>query len=291
MVHVLSAGEAFEDLVFVGLERLPAAGEEVRTSQLITSVGGGAAITAVALVRLGLRVTLASGLSVEADARLRRERGLRVINLRRPGEPHAVSAALSTTHERTFVTFDGVNAVLEPRLERVIRRTRASHVNLGFYPRDCGVWARRIRSLTRRRITTSWDFGWNDELARDPDLPNLMDALSIVFLNEREALLYSGASNLRSAKAFWRERPGLIVIKLGKKGSLAFDSGREFVARSRPVRPVDTTGAGDAFNGGFLARWLGGGSIAQSLAMGNRVGAASTQKAGGIDALPRRRAR
>ena len=42
VAHLLSAGEAFEDLVFVGLERLPAAGEEVRTNTFTTSIGGGA---------------------------------------------------------------------------------------------------------------------------------------------------------------------------------------------------------------------------------------------------------
>ena len=63
VAHLLSAGEAFEDLVFVGLERLPAAGEEVRTNTFTTSIGGGALITAVAAARLGLRVSLASGLS------------------------------------------------------------------------------------------------------------------------------------------------------------------------------------------------------------------------------------
>jgi sugar/nucleoside kinase (ribokinase family) len=291
VAHLLSAGEAFEDLVFIGLERLPGAGEEVRTSRFLTSIGGGAVITAVAAARLGLRVTLASGLSETAERRLRAEPGLRVVNLRRPGEPPAVSAALSTTDERSFVTFDGVNVVLEPRLHRAIRDTRADHVNLAFYPRDCALWAGRLRSLARRHITTSWDFGWNDALARDRGLTRLIDALSIVFVNEREALLYSGAPNFRTARAFWRARKSLVVIKRGRKGSLALGPDGERTAPGRPVEPVDTTGAGDAFNAGFLVRWLEGGSVMECLRMGNRIGAASTRRAGGIEALPRRRGR
>ena len=43
--HLLSAGEAFEDLVFVRLDRIPAPGEEVRTDRFTTSIGGGAPIT------------------------------------------------------------------------------------------------------------------------------------------------------------------------------------------------------------------------------------------------------
>ena len=52
------------------------------------------------------------------------------------------------------------------------------------------------------------------------------------------------------------------------------------------VTAVDTTGAGDAFNAGFLSAWLRGGTPAMCLATGNTVGAASTRAAGGLDALP-----
>ncbi len=65
----------------------------------------------------------------------------------------------------------------------------------------------------------------------------------------------------------------------------------ECSAPAPKVTPVDTTGAGDAFNAGFLVRRLAGGTLADCLRAGNRVGAASTQKAGGIDALPRWRGR
>lgn len=282
--HLLSAGEAFEDLVFVGLERIPGPGEEVRTDRFTTSIGGGAPITAVAAARLGLRVSLASGLS-DAAARQLRHEGVRVINLRRPGEPHAVSAALSTIGERAFVTFDGVNTRLEPRLARVVRveaATRATHVHLAFYPRQCAAWASRVRRLRQRGVSSSWDFGWNDVLANDPDLAPLIDALDIVFLNEREAELYGGGD-----RRFWHRRRALIVIKRGADGSRAISADGDHAEPAPWVTPVDTTGAGDAFNAGFLVCRLKGGTLADCLRAGNRVGAASTQKAGGIDALPR----
>jgi sugar/nucleoside kinase (ribokinase family) len=148
---MLSAGEAFEDLGFVGLPRLPGFGEEVRTDNFSASIGGGAIITAIAAARLGLPVSVASGLSPAAEARLRAE-GIGVTNLRRPGEPHAVSAALSTTSERAFVTFDGVNTRLEPRVARAIASTRATPVHLARYPRDCAADASSHRASPARHL-------------------------------------------------------------------------------------------------------------------------------------------
>ena len=289
--RLLSVGEAFEDLVFVGLPRLPGPGEEVRTTRLSSSLGGGAIITAVAAARLGLPVAVASGLSDKDAAALRAE-GIAVTNLRRPGERHAITAALSTTGERAFVTFDGVNSVLEPRIARVLAAARARHVHLAFYPRNCASWARRIAALRRRDVTTSWDFGWNDVLARDPALPTLIDALTIVFINEQEAALYGGgADDAETSVPFWRARKPIVVMKLGKKGSRTVGSAGEWFVPAPAVKAVDTTGAGDAFNGGFLVSWLAGAGLRECLTSGNRIGAASTTKPGGVQALPRRKVR
>src|SRR5260370_25162615 len=89
-VDLVTVGEAFEDLIFVGLPRLPKAGEEVKTSRLVSTVGGGAVITAVAGARLGLRTAVIRGLSLDA-ARLPRRKTIRVVNLRRAPRMHATS--------------------------------------------------------------------------------------------------------------------------------------------------------------------------------------------------------
>jgi sugar/nucleoside kinase (ribokinase family) len=53
------------------------------------------------------------------------------------------------------------------------------------------------------------------------------------------------------------------------------------------VGVVDTTGAGDAFNGGFLAALVRGRDLSDCLRLGVHVGSLSTRAAGGIDGLPR----
>ena len=287
--RLLTAGEAFEDLVFVGLERLPGPGEEVKTDVFHATIGGGAVITAVGTARLGIATSIVSALSDAAVRRLRGER-VRVTNLRRAGEPHAISAALSTTTDRSFVTFTGVNAVLEPRLLRALATVTATHVHLALCPRDLGAWTRLAGRLRRRGVTVSFDFGWTESLAAEPGLPALMDAVDLVFLNELEAPLYAHATSLDDAFPRLRTARSNVVVKLGEHGSRWLRADGDVVMPAPVTTPVDTTGAGDAFNAGFLAAWLHGGAPTDCLTHGNRVGAASTQKAGGLDGLPTGRA-
>ena len=71
------------------------------------------------------------------------------------------------------------------------------------------------------------------------------------------------------------------IVKLGNKGSLATDGKYILEKESFPVDIVDTTGAGDAFNAGFLFGFLNSYSIADSLLIGNAMGAISVKNFGG----------
>ena len=182
-MRLLCAGEAFEDLVFFALDRLPDLGEEVKTDPFTATVGGGAVITAVHAARLGMKTGIISALGAAAVTRLRHE-GVSVTNLRKPSEPHAITAALSTDEDRAFVTVNGVNSKLEARLAQVLskpvapepdgraafakastsakasadksarqgRTTAQTHVHLCFYPHDCTQWTRIVTRLRKRGV-------------------------------------------------------------------------------------------------------------------------------------------
>jgi sugar/nucleoside kinase (ribokinase family) len=290
--QLLCAGEAFEDLIFVGLERLPELGEEIKTDQFTATVGGGAVITAVKAARLGMRTQLISALSEAAVARLKKER-VSITNLRKPNEPHAITAALSAGHDRAFVTYNGVNTKLETRLAKYFaslsRRSsgefnerRRMHVHLCFYPHSCDQWIGIISKLRRRGVTTSWDFGWNEPLTNDRGLTDLIDALDFIFVNDREARLYTGASSLQDAIAEWRKRKAITIIKLGEQGAVWLAPDRDVLVPAPKVKAIDTTGAGDSFNAGFLVAWMNGKNPEDCLKAGNKLGSASTRHAGGI---------
>jgi sugar/nucleoside kinase (ribokinase family) len=278
-IDLVTVGETFEDLIFVGLPHLPRPGEELKSGRLTATVGGGAAITAVAAARLGARVAAITALSTDAAARLRRER-IVVTNLRRAGEPHAVTVALSTMADRSFVTFNGVNAWLQPRLASALtrRRGRPVHVHFALSPDRCAAWTRIVARLRARGVSTSWDFGWDESLPRRDGFGSLVAETDIVFANEPESALYARA--LRRART--------AIVKLGSRGSRWIARDLDLRAAAPSVRVVDTTGAGDAFNGGFLYALLTGHQPRACLEIGNFVGAQSTRAPGGIDALPAR---
>ncbi len=279
-------GESFEDLIFAGLDRLPRLGEELRTKSFVRTYGGGATITAVAAARLGVSTRIVSGLSDGAVARLKSE-GVLVTNLRRRHELHAVTAALSTPEDRAFATFDGVNAELGPRFVTALGRVQARIVHCALCPRDIAPLASALRALRKRGVKVSIDFGYDLHLARDPRLPALIAEADFLLINEDEAKLYSKRRSLAEAEAFWKEHARNTVIKLGSRGS-RWISPRRIVEEPPPrVRALDTTGAGDAFNAGFLAGLLSGLPARRALRLGNTVGARSTGAVGGLDGLPR----
>jgi len=102
-----------------------------------------------------------------------------------------------------------------------------------------------------------------------------------LFMNEEEAAAFHNTLNRPAAafdqtqgffKAFTEGNPLLvIVVKLGRRGAVCFAGGDCFPAGTEAVEPVESTGAGDAFCGGFLAAWARGKSLGECAALGNRA--------------------
>jgi ribokinase len=284
-LELLTVGDAFHDLIFMGLSRLPRAGEEVHAADLVATIGGGAVITAIATARLGVRTRIVSALSADA-ARTLRTAGVSVVNVKRSSEAHAITAALSMRHDRSFVTFTGVNDRLQARLPAAVARQRARHVHFAFAPVDCARWARISERLRAGGTTTSWDFGWSPPLRSRTGFARLLRSADFIFVNELEAPLYAGLPPRRSPADFWRRAAANTIVKLGRRGSRWLSSELDVRAAAPRVRSVDTTGAGDAFNGGFLYAYLRGRAARECLTAGNIVGARSTLAGGGIASLP-----
>lgn len=105
--------------------------------------------------------------------------------------------------------------------------------------------------------------------------------IDIFLPNAQEARRLTGESNLDLAMKKLAKYCPMIVIKDGSNGSYAYANNTPVHVAAIPVNPVDTTGAGDNFNAGFLRAWLDHQSIETCLQWGNIVGGLSATELGG----------
>ena len=294
MRSLIAAGEFFFDLIFYRLESLPRMGEELVTPNFSLALGGGAPNTAITAARLGRKVELAAvlgntSLDRFAIEELAREGIQSKLIQQKSGTMGALTVSVSLIKDRFFLTYPGSNTYLERYLlAPAMRKKLASggHVHFGLSPRDWKPYAELVRWLKKRNVTTSWDLGWHPEAVKLRGFRDLYASLDIVFLNKMEALRYAGEATPEKAMRKLASPGQVIVVKLGSAGAMAL--GPEGLARAKPIKvdTVDTTGAGDAFNGGFLHRWMNGASLQDCLLAGNICGALSTTKPGGNAGTP-----
>jgi sugar/nucleoside kinase (ribokinase family) len=104
--------------------------------------------------------------------------------------------------------------------------------------------------------------------------------------NEQEALAIARRPTLAQALDRLNTVVPTIAVKRGVDGASCRQNGETFSDPGFQLEVVDTTGAGDSFNAGFLYGYLNGWETAHSLALGCACGALSTQAAGGTPAQP-----
>lgn len=296
-LDLVAAGEFYFDLIFYHLPRLPVLGEELVTKNFALALGGGAVTTALTAAKLGRAVELVTvvgdtPLDSFALAELKDNRvGTKHVKTEK-GMTGGITVAVSLRRDRYFLTHRGANTRLEKHLlSPALRRQllRARHVHFGLSPRRWEPFSQLVRRLRQAGVTTSWDLGWNPDTARQPGFRRLCSLLDVVFFNRDEALRYSAASTPEAALTRLHQPGQCVVIKLGSKGALALGrDGRRTRIGGLRVNAIETTGAGDAFDGGFLFAWLEGGNLAECLRAGNVCGALSTTAPGGSTATPTR---
>ncbi len=290
---VIVVGDLFIDLVMTGFSKLPAMGEEALASAMGREIGGGAATTSCGLAALGLKASVFGMVGADEIAWFRKrfsQHGVDISMLMaHPTEPTAITVAVSTPQDRVFYTYYGPNVLL-PRLltgsETRERLAQARHVHFAYpvEPRFLGELAQWLRA---RGTTTSIDVGWQETWLADPATISALAAVDWFLPNEHEVERLTGESEpAHMLRWLWERGVCGVALKLGAAGSAVLVDGEFRAVPSIAVTPIDTTGAGDCFDAGFLYGVLRGLSVEESLRCGNICGALSTQAAGGIAGFP-----
>jgi sugar/nucleoside kinase (ribokinase family) len=135
-------------------------------------------------------------------------------------------------------------------------------------------------------LTTSLDPGYDPADAWGSDLLDVLCEVDVFLPNEVELEKLTGKQNPAEALRILDNGRTLIVAKLGAEGCMSLDQGKVIKVPAFPVQPIDTTGAGDTFNAGFLHAWLKGARLYEALRFGAACGALSTLAAGGTQSQP-----
>jgi sugar/nucleoside kinase (ribokinase family) len=144
-----------------------------------------------------------------------------------------------------------------------------------------------IAIARRRGMTVSLDawggLGWSSPRS----LAEVLADADVLFANETEATAMTGEEKVERALDRLAEHCDCVVIKRGSDGALGHAGGQVRAVPADPVEIVDTTGAGDCFNAGFLAGWLGGLALEDSLTLGVICGSRAVGDYGGYRGCPR----
>ena len=290
---ILVAGEINPDLILSG-NVTPEFGQvEKLVDAAALTIGSSSAIFACGAARLGLKVAFIGVCGDDVFGRFMLDemskRGVDVSHaiVRAEGQT-GLSVILNQVSDRAILTHPGLIAELQASdvSDELLRQSRHLHVASYFLQTklqpDLPNLFKRARSLG---LTTSLDTNY-DPSERWSGFDELLPVTNVFLPNEKEAISLTGESNVNLAADRLGSRVEALGIKLGAEGALGVRDGARVRVASIPVKVVDTVGAGDSFDAGFLYGYLNSWSLEKSLRLACVCGALSTQQAGGTNAQP-----
>jgi sugar/nucleoside kinase (ribokinase family) len=293
-MDIVVVGDINADLIFSGLPSLPAFRELKHAKGMRFTLGGSSAIFAYNIARLGTVTGFVGKIGKDhvGDFLLDTLSGAGVDISRVVRDstlPTGICVSMSFPEDYAMVSYPGIRAsfVLEEIDLDYVKRARHLHVS-SFYlqPGLQPGCLELFRSARAAGLTISLDPDHDPREQWNSGMQQLLHEVNVFLPNETEALRISKTQDLPSAARTFDSFGHITVIKRGPDGVSVIRSGQIASAPGFYIEPVDTTGAGDSFNAGFIFQYLHGAPLEKCIAWGNACGALSTRGLGGIDAFP-----
>jgi sugar/nucleoside kinase (ribokinase family) len=289
MKRVLVAGEINVDLILRGSGALPALGQEVLADDAVLTLGSASAICAVGLARLGTPVSFVGKVGADTwgdfclDAM--HAAGIDATGVVRDAAlKTGLTVPFTLPRDRALVSYLGAITALLADDVRDDALRAAGHLHVSSYYLQRGLRP-GCRDLFARAhaagLTTSLDPGFDPAGGWQRDVVDTLAEADLFFPNEVELRAISGTADVIAGLRGLENGRTRTVAKLGADGCLTLEEGRPLAVTAFPTEPVDTTGAGDSFDAGFLHAWLGGRPLRECLLWGAACGSLSTRALGG----------
>ncbi|MDO1530076.1 carbohydrate kinase family protein [Fulvimonas sp. R45] len=290
MKRILVAGELNVDLVFRDCQSFPVPGCEVLAEDARLVPGSSSMICAMGLARLGNPVAFAgkAGADPWGDfcVSALQEAGIDVAAVQRDAALRTgITASFSTRSDRALVTFAGAIGALRADDIGDESLAGADHLHVSSYYLQRALRPDLESLFARARahgLGTSLDPGFDPEQRWGDAWPSLLSGVDLFLPNDVEFAAISGRASVLDGLRALDNGHTRIVVKRGRQGCVALDDdGRLLESPAFALDAVDSTGAGDSFDAGFLHAWLRGMPLAEAMRWGNACGALSTRGVGG----------
>lgn len=290
---IILVGETNLDLILYGLPEEMPVEREILASDFDVTLGGSSSILAHNLQILGTRVGFVSEVGEDTFGAIARDylgrAGVDLTHvLVKKGAKTGATLLLPHGRRRHILTYPGVMSELTIEDLDVAYLRSARHFHLSSLFLQTGLHRglpQLFDALRADGVTISLDTNDDPTGVWRGVLDELLDRIDILLPNEDELLRIADAETLEASLAKLSKRVPMIVVKCGARGAVVQRGrSRDWVDPVRVETVVDTIGAGDSFNAGFLNAWLRGDDPLHAAAMGNRTGALSTLRPGGVAA-------
>ncbi|MBS7644670.1 MAG: carbohydrate kinase family protein [Candidatus Bathyarchaeia archaeon] len=293
MFDVIGFGALNLDKVYM-VNRIAGSGEESFITGYYESCGGSAANTVAALARLGLSTGYIGKVASDREGLLLledfRENRVNVngVSIADEGRSGVVMAFVDPEGERALYVDPGVNDTLTIGDIDLEYASSAKLIHLTSFVGDEPLKAQiELLKELSGKITVSLDPG--EIYARKGEaIRPLLERTDILILNEVETRILTGLGFRKGAERLLGLGPKIVVVKLGCRGCYATDGNQSLRMEALKARVVDTTGAGDAFNAGFIYATLKGLSLAMRLRLASFTASKCIGEAGARRGLPTR---
>ena len=294
LFEVATVADMCVDLILRGNVRPQFGQREQIVNSYCLELGGSANIFATQMAKLGARTAVLGyvGSDLFGDFVLQRlmESGVDVSLVKRDNSvATGLGVTLAEPDDRAILTILGSIDLSRPcdlpDSPRSI--SRHWHVASPFLLRGLrSAWPKFLGRAKADGLTVSLDPNWDPDESCD-GIKDLLPLVDVFLPNEAEATALTGLTNSIEAGRQLAKACPLVVIKRGSRGAIAVRDDRVWKIEASPVptadgTPIDTVGAGDNFDAGFLRAWMLGKDIDDCLCLGRLCASESLSSAGGI---------
>lgn len=290
---VITIGDMCVDLiVYLGQTAIRFGQVEQWVPDYFLEMGGSTCIFACQAAKLGLRAGILGRVGDDAYGHLILRRlqdcgvDTRFVAIDRRLKTGLGLALNREDGDRAILTYGGSLNAIYPQDVSDGFLASARHLHYGSYYLQTNLLAHVPDIFKRARglgLTISLDTNWDPAEAWDGGLLRALAYTDVLLVNENEALAMTRSASIVEAAGELLKYVRVVAIKRGPQGAYVADRDRAVAVPVAPAeRVVDTVGAGDSFDAGFIAGWLRGLPMERCATIGNACGRATLAAPGGL---------